>query len=348
MKSSVNAEELLIGRPHGGIGFIANRQKNITYKPITIDSDRITGVQVISGGKTLLTVFGVYLPYYNGHNDQIQLYSETLDILQSSIDAMDPSPMMIVGDMNAPLPKHIQLSRFWYRQHPYNKHSYILYDFLRNNDLKAANFNFDQDVSYTYFNATSQSYIDHVFSSSCAGDIIKQCSIMSDLPTNVSDHYPLLTSVELQVQTNIKHSKIVSAVPKYPRMNWSDNEACVSYSRYVTDGAKSLPIINFDAVNSHEEAQKVVDSMCGEAIDVMHESCSKLLSDKHARYKGRFKPNSWWNKDCLITRDRQRFWFSIWKACGRPREGQVYLCYKSAKKVYRSTCNQAMNGSLIE
>ncbi len=36
----------------------------------------------------------------------------------------------------------------------------------------------------------------------------------------------------------------------------------------------------------------------------------------------------------------------IWKACGRPHEVQVYLCYNFAKKLYRSTCNQAMNGSL--
>ena len=94
---------------------------------------------------------------------------------------------------------------YWYRQHPYNKHSYILYDILRNNELSSSNFNFAQNVSYTYFNATSQSYIDHVFTSTGAGDIIKRCSILSDLPTNVSDHYPLLTTAEIQVQSNIKH-----------------------------------------------------------------------------------------------------------------------------------------------
>jgi len=210
----------------------------------------------MSGDKTLLTVFGVYLPYYNGYNDQIQLYSETLDILQSAIDCMEPSPMMIVGDMNANLQRHAQLSRYWYRQHPYNKHSYILYDFWRNNELKASNFNFDQDGSYTYFNATSDSYIDHVFASVCAGDIIKGCSILSDLPTNVSDHYPLLTTAELHIQSNINHGNDVSTVPKYPRLNWSDNEVCASYSRYLIDCAKPLPTINFEVVKSHDEAQK--------------------------------------------------------------------------------------------
>ncbi|KAK2144805.1 hypothetical protein LSH36_729g01005 [Paralvinella palmiformis] len=173
MKSSVNTEELLVGRLHCGVGFIANRLKNITYKSLLVDSDRIIGIQVVSCGKILLTVFGVYLPYYNDHNDQFQLYHETLDILQSATECKELSPMLNVRDMNANLPRHVQFSGYCYRQHPYNKHSYILYDCFRNNELKSSNFNFDQDVSYTYFNITSHSYIDHVFASVCAGDIIK-------------------------------------------------------------------------------------------------------------------------------------------------------------------------------
>jgi len=121
---------------------------------------------------------------------------------------------------------------------------------------------------------------------------------------------------------------------------------CTSYSRYFIDCAKSLPTINFDGVKSPDEAHQVVDSMCGDAVAVRHEARSKVISDKQCSYRGIFKSNSWWNKDCLVTRDRQRFGFRIWKDCGRPRQGHVYLCYKSAKKVYRSTCNQAMSGNL--
>ena len=110
-----------------------------------------------------MTIFGVYLPYFRANADQIKLYSETLDILQSAIDGMDPSPIMIVGDMNDPLPRQAELSRYWYRLYPFNRHSYILYDFLRNNDFEVANFNFEQDVSYTYFNTISRSYIEHFF-----------------------------------------------------------------------------------------------------------------------------------------------------------------------------------------
>jgi len=143
LKSSVDPENIMIGRPHGGIGFIAKKVSKIVYRPIAIDSDRICGMQITSGGKLLLTVFGIYLPYYKGTTNQIQLYSETLDILQSSLDTIEPSPVMIVGDMNTSLPQHHQLSRYWHRTHPFNVYSYMLHDFMCNNDFIVANFAFE-------------------------------------------------------------------------------------------------------------------------------------------------------------------------------------------------------------
>ena len=59
---------------------------------------------------------------------------------------------------------------------------------------------------------------------------------------------------------------------------------------------------------------------------------------------GRFKPNKWSNKDCLFTRDRQRGWVQNLERL-RSTSGGSRLS-RSAKKVYRSICNQAMSGSL--
>ena len=49
---------------------------------------------------------------------------------------------------------------------------------------------------------------------------------------------------------------------------------------------------------------------------------------------------------CLITRDRHRFWFNIWKTCNRPREGHIYECHKLAKKTYRTACRKAVNDNM--
>ena len=69
----------------------------------------------------------------------------------------------LVGDMNASFPKKAKLSSSWYRKHSYNKHSFVLYDFLRINDPEVVDFNFKQDVPYMFFNSTSNTYIDYVF-----------------------------------------------------------------------------------------------------------------------------------------------------------------------------------------
>ena len=136
----------------------------------------------------------------------------------------------------------------------------ILYDFLRNNDFEVANFNFEQDVSYTYFNTISRSYIDHVFISKDARNTVTACAIVSDLPSNVSDHFPmcttlgvLVTSKELDIADNG-----VSSVPNFPRVDWSDNKNCTAYSRYMDVATASLPGVNFDTVTSRDEARKAV------------------------------------------------------------------------------------------
>ena len=77
-------------------------------------------------------------------------------------------------------------------------------------------------------------YIDHVFISKDARNTVTACAIVSDLPSNVSDHFPmcttlgvLVTSKELDIADNG-----VSSFPNFPRVDWSDNKNCTAYSRY--------------------------------------------------------------------------------------------------------------------
>ena len=58
----------------------------VTILPLHVDSDRITGFQLVSGGEIILTLFGDYLPYYNGSSEQIKLLSKTMYILQKDIN----------------------------------------------------------------------------------------------------------------------------------------------------------------------------------------------------------------------------------------------------------------------
>ena len=123
LKSSIDPTETLKGRPYGGVGFICKLLKDIVFNEISIDHKRISAIQVLNHGNIIMTIFGVYMPHYDGSYDQIRLYSETIDALQYFIDDCESSPIMIVGDFNATLPRKTNISRNWYKSHPFNTHS---------------------------------------------------------------------------------------------------------------------------------------------------------------------------------------------------------------------------------
>ena len=110
---------------------------------------------------------------------QIELYMETLQHLQSIIDCYAGQPILIVGYMNASLPQHESLSVNWYKNHPFNAHSLMLYDFLCDNDMVVTNFLRKQVVNYTYSKGSHTSYIDHVFAPKHMTGVIKNCQIVN-------------------------------------------------------------------------------------------------------------------------------------------------------------------------
>ena len=123
MKSSMDPEAECQGRPYGGV--ICKKIPGVTYIPMNCDNDRICAIQMVIDNKVQMTVVGMYMPYYDGTSSQIALCSQTLEDVQCMIDTNDPSPVLFLGDMNAGMPNHGQLSRSWYRSHPYSRHSLL-------------------------------------------------------------------------------------------------------------------------------------------------------------------------------------------------------------------------------
>ena len=192
----MDPEVIQSGRSHGGVGFVCREIPGIVYKVIDIDDDRICALQVLKDQSVVLTIIGVYMPFFNGDNAQIQLYVETLDRLQATLDMYSEGPpCIIMGDFNASLPQKDTLSVNWYKIRPFNCHSLLLFDFLVNNDLVVADFQFKQCVNYTYFKGLCKTYIDHCFVTKQTHNLINYCKIIDDMCDNVSDHLPVSISV---------------------------------------------------------------------------------------------------------------------------------------------------------
>ena len=203
---------------------------------------------------------------------------------------------------------------------------------------------FSQSSSYTYFNSNCTSYIDHVFISKYVYDSLNACHIICDLPDNISDRYPLHTSIKLNVRPGTNADNELYDIPVFPRIDWSSADKCNIYHYNLCNS--HLPMVDPDSISTIDEAQRVTGSICEQVTSTMQEACQQVNTAVQSRYKGRYKPNNWWNTNCLVTRDRQRFWYTIWRSCGRPRTGHVYDIYKAAKKAYRAACRQASNESI--
>ena len=56
MKSSVDPEVVLEGRPYGGLGFICKKLPGISYLTVNSENDRIGVLQILSNHKVILTI----------------------------------------------------------------------------------------------------------------------------------------------------------------------------------------------------------------------------------------------------------------------------------------------------
>ena len=78
-----------------------------------------------------MTIIGVYMPYWNSSDEQLELYTETLDNLQSLVDQHgDTAPVLLMGDFNTVLPQCNTLTSQWFKKREFDRYSVLLYDFM--------------------------------------------------------------------------------------------------------------------------------------------------------------------------------------------------------------------------
>ena len=339
LKSSIPANTILQGRPYGGTGFICKPVQHCTYHDIPQEDDRISVIEVRNNNRVVITLIGVYLPYF--HSESTPLYSETLDKLHGTIHNIT-SPFILLGDMNAQMPHTAQLSSQWYKSKPYNNHSMLLYDLVCDYKMTSANFQYKQSVDYTYFKGSTRTYIDHVFISDQMQDNIVGCVILPYDVENTSDHLPMKTTITLQTEqprniNEVDHSKkcITS------KIDWNINDNRLKYTNHV--GRLSMSITSpTDVIVSRESAQMQVDTTCEQIIRCI-QMASDCVAKKISPPKSTKKQNPWWTHSTKVAKSRKSFWYHVWNDCGKPRDGHVYRCYKLSKSRYRQACRLAFN-----
>ena len=117
----------------------------------------------------------------------------------------------------------------------------------------------------------------------------------------------------------------------------------LNYRNNISSSLLNLKHIDHGHLN-RQGAQNLVNKYSEDLIKIIHnavfESKTKSFSNKRRR-------KHWWDTSCTIARDKLKFWFSIWKSCGRPRQGHIYECYKSVKYKFRNACRTSVNEKII-
>ena len=298
-KSSVNPEVVLNGRPYGGIGFVCKNLPGIRHNIIEFETDRIYGIKLIVSETVVLTVFGVYMPYENYSYEQMESYLETLDKLQIMLDkdtGKNNSPVIIVGDLNTRLPQSPNLNKLWYKSKPFNHRSYVLYNFLIENDLMVTNFNFPQAINYTYAKGNINSYTDHVFTPVYMLPMVKKCVVIHDAFDNLSDHKAFQCELDIPVPESVvefpDNSNQIHQT--YPKPIWTSDSFVKDYMNEISILADSIPDIDMDNIESDNVLSAIIE-LCDNICTVLHEATARSAS-KCTPTRG-YQRKKWWSTD---------------------------------------------------
>ena len=340
-KSSMNdIDPTYVGRPYGGIALICKKRKGLSYEEITVNSERLAGVKVCSTKGVLQIILYVYMPFYSGDYNQIELYSEVLDEIQSVINQYGAlCPIYVLGDFNAQLPKKDILHRNWYKTAGYNKNSRILYEFISDNDLSVLDLLSNQGRDYTYFCHTSQRYtwIDHCLClpNNCAQS---SCYILDHDSDNVSDHLPICLETEIPISVVLRDSVQYNQGCLSLPVRWDDCVKVAAYEQIVQSKLQQLSFLESENI-SDSDIQLSVDDQLNRINQVLHDAATEAGCSP----KRKHLPKPYWNPDLSRMRDRKRFWWKLWTDNDRPRNGIIYEIYKAIKKQFRSLSRRSAN-----
>ena len=343
LKSSIPADQLLAGRPYGGVGFICRKPLNCNIREIPQNDDRISVIQIINNGQIRLTVVGAYLPFFSGTS--CEKYNETLDKIHAITDAAD-SLVILLGDMNAQLPQQPVLSVNWYKQRPFNKHSVFLHDFLGDHNMISANFHYKQNMNYTYFSGTSRSYIDHIFVSENTVNQLNNCTILPHHVDNVGDHLPLKVNISLSCKPSCTSSGDVTLCRQIKNIDWSKQSIREQFVENIKKYTVDINNTNVSNINDSKSAQQCVNELNNGIITTICKACADTTAQGNTQsteQTSKSRSTPWWTNSTQIAKNRKSLWYSIWSSCDKPRDGYVYVCYKLAKTKYRQACRLAFN-----
>lgn len=302
------------GRPFGGLGILVHNELLQQFKCVA-KRDRFLCISIGA-----ILIVNVYLLNQSGAAEyEEQLMCLLHDIRAVVLDSKAKS-VIIGGDFNVDFNRRCIGSR-------------LLSEFMQSLNLVLCDNIVISGVApvFTYRcpSGLSGSFIDHFcMSKSLHADIISSCVI--DSGDNLSDHLPLCIS--LRLNDSCCRVNVQPEVPK-TRLRW-DKADLNNYYSCTYERLAALPVTN-------EMQHCLVGCNCDDAqvtVDWLYNSIVESLASSSGVCVPRVRSGffKWWWDDSLSELKHASIdAHNMWKACGSPRTGDIFLKMKQVKLAYK-------------
>ena len=320
--SAVPDDELLVGRPYGGVAIMWKRSlaRVAAFKRVP-GTNRACALELKLDNQKFLLV-NMYMPVDNHRKHHVDgPFLDTMDCLELFMEGSLSDNIIVGGDMN------LDLNRG-------NAHDIYFKDFMERYDL-INTFNLpNADVGYTYYDIENggRSCIDHLNVHRSLCGVVKAVS-RCDLALNPSKHLPVLVDLDISYDTEVRVNREESQAPL--PISWCkvNDKHIMDYHQRQNSYLKNIKQYEIlkcrDTLCKSQNHQKEIDDMCADLIDCCLKSdCAfPRIQKKKVR-----RPR--WTEEVKPYRDDALWWHNLWIHNGRPSNGIIFDNMKESKRQY--------------
>ena len=155
----------------------------------------------------------------------------------------------------------------------------LLYDFICSNNLVVSNFEFKQNVNYSYFKGDSKTYIDHCLVTCQTRESIVDCKILSEHPDCASDHYPVSIILKVSMPSQQCGNRMKNSNINKKNVNWNDKSLQQAYSNAISALQNDINVpVELSKDASNDEVQSYIDSYHTDIVNVMHTATETAMA----------------------------------------------------------------------
>ena len=318
--SAVPENELLKGRPYGGLGILWKKAMVdiVDFKTIP-NTNRACAVEIICGDNKLLCI-NMYMPVDNQRKTHVDpVVMDTFEYTELFIEKSGITRVIMGGDMNLDLSRH-------------NSHDMYFRDFIDRQNLV---YTFDlpvADKGYTYYDLANscKSCIDHfsVYYALCDSVLgIQRC----EHALNPSKHLPVVMDISVNTMKRDMH---VDQDPQtempicWHRVNDNHEREYRRKQEQLVSNIADYEVAQCDNVNcDSDEHRSQIDQWCAQLIDCCLQADDVL---PHVRKQKRNRAN--WHEEVKPYKDDCIWWHNMWVTCGKPSEGIIFDNMRESKR----------------